>query len=197
MAQAKTDPTRIEFTLDEYHHHIRMVLACGTNDAIREMERRIAIGRSLLICREYDADGNLKGEAHVINRRDFSANWNLKFDTSGLLRVVPRTLRSMFGGIKADPSDPDWPNVRHVSLPKEFDVVDYTIVEQATSPTPTAELPPPRKPVTSSKKTKPTTASKEPGGNVQHSTRQSHAGYGPRKIGIAFVRGSQKGQTSF
>jgi hypothetical protein len=160
MAPAESQHTRIEFTLDDYLHHLRVVLGCRINAAVREMARRIATDeRVLLICREYDADDNLKGEADV-DRRDFSVNFDLKFDMSGRLRVVPRTLRSMFGGIEVDSSAD---GVTHrIFLPKWHDDFVYTVVEQATSSTTTAVLPAPRKAITSSKKSKPTTSSKEP-----------------------------------
>jgi hypothetical protein len=124
------------------------------------MARRIATDeRVLLICREYDADGNLKGEA-VVDRRDFSVHYDLKFDMSGRLRAVPRTLRSMFGGIEVDSSADGV--IHRISLPKWHDDFVYTVVEQATSSTTTAALSASRKAITSSKKSKPTTASKEP-----------------------------------
>jgi hypothetical protein len=134
-----------EFTLDDYHHHVRMVLGCGINAAVREMERRIATGQSLLLCQEYDADNNPKGDAYVINRRDFSTKYNLKFDMSDRLRVVPRTLKSMFGGGKPDPSDPFGPAVERIGgLPKWMDDFDYTVVEQdVRSSPPPATLPAP------------------------------------------------------
>jgi hypothetical protein len=116
-----------EFSLDDYHHHVQTTLGCGINAAVREMARRIATDeRVLLICREYDADGNLKGET-AVDRRDFSVNYDLKFDMSGRLRVVPRTLKSLFGGIGLNSSADGV--VRRISLPKWHDDFVYTVDE--------------------------------------------------------------------
>ena len=123
-----------EFSLDGYLHHVQKTLGCGINAAVREMERRIATGRLLLICQEYDAGGNPKGKAFAVNPRTFSTNHNLKFDTSDRLRVVPRTFRSMFGSIKFDTSDPAWSVVNQIGgLPERMDGFCFTVVEQDIS----------------------------------------------------------------
>jgi hypothetical protein len=139
----------IEFTLEDYHHHIRMVLGCGINAATREAERRIATGQALLICQEFDADDNPKGDAYVVNRRHFSTKYNLKFDRYDRLWVVPRTLKFTFGSIKFDPSDPGGPVVEQIGgLPDWMYDFVYTVVEQevSSSPAPAALPAPDEKP---------------------------------------------------
>ena len=133
-----------EFSLDDYHHHVRMVLGCGIDAAVREMARRIATGRLLLIRR-----GKAQGDAVVIDHHDFSINYDLEFDGEGWLRIVA--------------PDPNLPGVKRMAL--AMDDFDYSVIEQdvpAQSRPPTATLSSPGKPITSAKKTKPATPA-EPG----------------------------------
>jgi hypothetical protein len=160
MAEAAKKHTPREWSLDDYHRYIRITLGCGINVALCVMERRIVSEQALLICREYDLDGNPVGGAVVIDRFDFLSNYTFQFDRGDRVRVVTRKPDAglLPGGItsitKFDESDPKSPIVR-MGPGRVMDGF-YTIVEQATSP-------PPRKRVTSSKKTKPTAPSEEPG----------------------------------
>jgi hypothetical protein len=98
-----------EFSLDDYHHHVRMVLGCGINAAVREMARRIATRRFLLIRR-----GKAHGDAVVVDHHDFSINYDLEFDGEGWLRIVA--------------PDPNLPGVKRMAL--ATDDFDYSVVEQ-------------------------------------------------------------------
>ena len=144
MAQAAEQHN--EFSLDDYHHHVRMVLGCGINAAVREMARRIATRQLLLIRR-----GKAQGDAVEINHHDFSINYDLEFDGEGWLRIVA--------------PDPNLPGVKRMAL--ATDDFDYSVVEQdvpARKSRPrTAALSPPGKAITSSKKTKPATSAEELG----------------------------------
>jgi hypothetical protein len=133
MAEAINQHTRIEFTPDEYLHHVRMVWGCGINRGLSQMERLLATGPLLLILREYDADGNQIGDAIQIGGRDFSMNYNLRVDMNDHVRVVLRTFRSPFTHIKIDSSDPDWPVVERINY-YPSGLVDYTVVEQDVRP---------------------------------------------------------------
>jgi hypothetical protein len=135
--QAVGHLTRIEFNLDEYLHRVRMVLGCGITRALQETERLLATGQLLLICREYDADGNQIGGALEIGGRDFSMNYNLKIDMHDRALVVLRTFRSLFK-VGSYPNSPVVEQIVGTGL------VGYTVVEQdVRPPQPPASLPAP------------------------------------------------------
>jgi hypothetical protein len=133
MAQAADHPTAIERSLDDYHRYIRVTLGCGINVALCEMERRIVAGQLLLMRRQYDVDGNPKGDAVAIDRFAFLGNYALQFDMRGWVRVIPRKpeaglLPGGISSIKLDESDPNWPVVRLTG--RAMDDFDYTVVER-------------------------------------------------------------------
>jgi hypothetical protein len=77
----------MEWDLDDYYRLVRITLGCGINAALWEMERRVVAEQILLICREYDADYNFKGNAVVINRVDFLRNYTFTVDIGNGNRV--------------------------------------------------------------------------------------------------------------
>ena len=134
MAEAAKKHTPREWSLDDYHRYVRITLGCGINVALCEMERRIVSEQALLICQEYDLDGNPVGGAVVIGRFDFLSNYTFQFDRGDRVRVVTRKPDAglLPGGItsitKFDESDPKSPIVR-MGPGRVMDGY-YTIVER-------------------------------------------------------------------